>query len=180
MTKDYSVKNPAAGFWGSLRGRSIPEGFRRHLAMRITLLSLLLLFVGAATPARAELHITRDHGGYVSEYKAKYERIRDRKERVIIDGICNSACTLVLGIVPLNRICVTPRASLGFHQAYYDKRWTAGLRVTSVAGTDELMSYYPPAVKAWIARKGGLTADMKRVFNGPDLWAIIDPCPEPH
>ena len=37
-------------------------------------------------------------------------------------GICNSACTLVLGIVPLNRICATPRASLGFHQAYYDKR----------------------------------------------------------
>jgi hypothetical protein len=73
---------------------------------------------------------------------------------------------------------VTPRASLGFHQAYYDKRWTAGLRVTSVAGTDELMSYYPKTVKAWLAKKGGLSADMKRVFNGTDLWAIVDPCPE--
>ena len=52
--------------------------------------------------------------------------------------------------------------------------------VTSVAGTDELMSYYPPAVKAWIARKGGLTAQMKRVLNGSQLWAIIDPCPEEH
>ena len=106
----------------------------------------------------ADLRITRDFGGFVEEYKTKYAKVRDRKERVIIDGICNSACTLVLGIVPLNRICATPRASLGFHQAYYDKRWTAGLRVTSVAGTDELMSYYPPAVKTWIARKGGLTA----------------------
>ena len=74
--------------------------------MRITPLVLLLCSL-AALPARADLHITRDHGGYVSEYKAKYERIRDRNERVIIDGICNSACTLVLGIVPLNRICVT-------------------------------------------------------------------------
>src|SRR5260370_32262388 len=89
--------------------------------MRITLLPLLLLSLLAATPARADLHITRDHGGYVSEYKAKYERIRNRKERVIIDGICNSACTLVFGIVPMNKVCVTPRASLGFHQAYYDK-----------------------------------------------------------
>jgi hypothetical protein len=106
--------------------------------------------------------------------------VRDRGERVIIDGICNSACTLVLGIVPLNRICATPRASLGFHQAYYDKRWTAGLRVTSVAGTDELMSYYPPAAKAWIARHGGLSAQMKRVFNGAELWAIVDPCPDEH
>ena len=70
--------------------------------MRITLLSLLLILVAAATPARAELHITRDHGGYVEEYKVKYKRVRDKGERVIIDGICNSACTLVLGIVPMN------------------------------------------------------------------------------
>ena len=143
--------------------------------MRVVCLVVALLWCG---PAFADLRITRDFGGYVEPYKAKYAKLRDRKERVIIDGICNSACTLVLGIVPLNRICVTPRASLGFHQAYYDKRWTAGLRVTSVAGTDELMSYYPPAVKAWIAKKGGLAAQMKRVFNGTDLWAIVDPCPE--
>ncbi|MEO8319976.1 MAG: hypothetical protein ABI561_16820, partial [Bradyrhizobium sp.] len=69
--------------------------------MRITPLALLIPLVLAATPVRAELHITRDHGGYVEEYKAKYARIRDRKERVIIDGICNSACTLVFGIVPM-------------------------------------------------------------------------------
>ena len=146
--------------------------------MRITPQILLLLPLLAAAPARADLHITRDHGGYVDEYKTNYQRIRDRHERVIIDGICNSACTLVLGIVPLNRICATPRASMGFHQAYYDKRWTAGLRVTSVAGTDELMSYYPQTVKSWISRHGGLSAQMKRVFNGTELWAIVDPCPE--
>ena len=65
--------------------------------MRITPLALLLLLF-AALPARAELHITRDHGGYVEEYKARYARIRDRKERVIIDGRCLSACTLVLSV----------------------------------------------------------------------------------
>ena len=146
--------------------------------MRITPLALLLLPALAASPARADLHITRDHGGYVSEYKAKYERIRDRNERVIIDGICNSACTLVFGIVPLNKICVTPRASVGFHQAYYDKRWTAGLRVTSIGGTEELMSYYPPVVKDWIRRNGGVTTEMKKIRNGIDLWKIVDPCPE--
>ena len=146
--------------------------------MRV-LCSVLLVLLSAA-PASAELRISRDFGGYVEQYKAKYAKLRDAGERVVIDGVCNSACTLVLGIVPLNRICATPKASLGFHQAYYDKKWTAGLRVTSIAGTDELMSYYPPAVKAWIARKGGLTAEMKKVFNGADLWAIVDPCPEEH
>ncbi len=110
--------------------------------------------------------------------RSKYASIRDRGERVIIDGICNSACTLVLGIVPLNRVCVTPRASLGFHMAYYDKATTFGVKVTSYAGTADLMSYYPETVKDWISRNGGLTPEMKKVKNGPELWAIVDPCPE--
>jgi hypothetical protein len=146
--------------------------------MRIAPFALLLSSLLAAASARADLHITRDHGGYVREYKAKYERIRARKERVIIDGICNSACTLVLGIVPINRICVTPRASLGFHQAYYDKAFTFGIKVTSSEGTSDLMSYYPHAVKDWIRRNGGLTAEMKKIKNGAELWKIVDPCPE--
>ena len=146
--------------------------------MRITPLVALLLSVLAATPARAVLHITRDHGGYVEEYKAKYKQIRERRERVVIDGICNSACTLVFGIVPLNKICVTPRASLGFHEAYYDKSFTFGIKVTSAAGTSELMSYYPQSVKDWIRRNGGLTTDMKKIKNGEELWKIVDPCPD--
>ena len=146
--------------------------------MRITTLALLLLSLIAGSPARAVLHITRDHGGYVEEYKAKYERIRDRGERVVIDGICNSACTLVLGIVPMNKICVTPRASLGFHQAYYDKAFTFGMKVTSASGTSDLMSYYPGTVIDWIRRNGGLTTEMKKIKNGEELWKIVDPCPD--
>ena len=182
MTKEYFGKNPVAGaedhFSGSLEVGGIPEGRRRYLAMRITLLSLLLLCLAAVTPARAELRITRDHGGYVEEYKAKYKRVREKGERVIIDGICNSACTLVLGIVPMNKICVTPRASLGFHQAYYDKAFTFGIKVTSAEGTSDLMSYYPDTVKDWIRRNGGLTTDMKKIKNGVELWKIVNPCPE--
>lgn len=134
--------------------------------------------VAASSAARADLRITRDHGGYVEEYKVKYHRIRERGERVIIDGICNSACTLVFGIVPMNKICVTPRASVGFHQAYYDKSFTFGMKVTSADGTADLMSYYPQPVKDWIARQGGLTPQMKKIKNGVDLWKIVDPCPE--
>lgn len=146
--------------------------------MRITPLILLLLSCLVAAPARAVLHITNDHGGYVEQYKAKYKRVRDSGERVVIDGVCNSACTLVFGIVPINRICVTPRASLGFHEAYYDKAFTFGIKVTSVSGTSELMSYYPETVKDWIRRNGGLTTQMKKIRNGVELWKIVDPCPD--
>jgi hypothetical protein len=143
--------------------------------MRFLSCVLLLLLTN---PASAEVRITRDFGGYLEEYKAKYAQLRDKKERIVIDGICNSACTIVLGIVPLERVCVTPRARLGFHLAYFDRRWTAGLRVTSVSGTAELMAFYPPPLKDWIARNGGLAAQMKHLRNGADLWAVVDPCPE--
>ena len=149
------------------------SGVMRRLAF-----ALVLPLVLWTVSAHADYRITRDHGGLVDEYKARYAQIRDRGERVIIDGICNSACTLVLGIVPLNRVCVTPRASVGVHQAYYDKSTTFGIKVTSYAGTADLMSYYPDPLKEWISRHGGLTTDMKKIKNGPELWAIIDPCPE--
>jgi hypothetical protein len=143
--------------------------------MRIACVIISVLFAPAA---QAELRITRDTGGYVEAYRSKYEQVRDSGKRVVIDGVCNSACTMVLGIVPRERICVTPRASLGFHQAYYDTSHTFGIKVASEDGTSELMSIYPPEVKAWIRRNGGLTTDMKRLKNGAELWKIANPCPE--
>jgi len=146
---------------------------------RVALASLVLvLLVALGDPAHAIYRITRDYGGRVDHYKARYLKLRESGDRIVIDGICNSACTLVLGIVPRNRICVTPRASLGFHEAYVDKRWTGGLHIASAAGTAELMALYPREVKSWIARQGGLTPQMKRIKNGAELWAILDPCPE--
>jgi len=146
--------------------------------MRRLAFALLMLAALWSSSAVAEYRITRDHGGLLEDYKAKYAVIRERGERVVIDGICNSGCTLVLGIVPLNRVCVTPRASLGFHMAYYDKATTFGVKVMSYEGTAELMSYYPTTVKDWLDRHGGIAPDMMKVKNGPELWAIVDPCPE--
>jgi len=44
-------------------------------------------------------------------------------------------------------------------QAYYDKAFTFGIKVTSAEGTSDLMSYYPDTVKDWIRRNGGLTTE---------------------
>ena len=161
-------------------GRSASGQRMRWLSLaRLTALTVLALMAAAGgMPAAADVRITRDYGGLVDTYKAKYTRLAAEKERVIVDGVCNSACTLVLGVVPLRRLCVTPRASFGFHQAYYDKRWTAGAKITSIAGTAELMSVYPDKVKRWISRNGGLSSQMKHLRSGPDLWAIVDPCPD--
>jgi len=134
----------------------------------------------APNQAQAEpFRIRRDHGGEVEKYKTKYREIAENGDRVIIDGICNSACTLVLGMVPKNKICVTPRASLGFHEAYTEANWPfGGAKIANASGTRDLMSYYPDPVLEWIARNGGLTPKMKIVKNGPDLWKMVHPCPD--
>ena len=46
------------------------------------------------------------------------EQDRSLREAVIIDGLCASACTIVLGAIPHDKICVTSHATLGFHAAW--------------------------------------------------------------
>jgi hypothetical protein len=145
--------------------------------VRLTLALLIPLVLGISEAA-ADYRITEDYGGVLESYKAKYAAIRARGERVIIDGVCNSACTLVLGIVPLSRVCVTPRASLGFHMPFYDLAATDGIVVPSYEGAADLLRHYPEALRKWLSLRGGLTADTKNIKSGPELWAIVNPCPK--
>jgi hypothetical protein len=76
--------------------------------------SLLLWLVLSPVPGLAEYRITRDHGGDLEQCKAAYARWRDAKEQVIIDGICNSACTLVLGMFPSSVFAPPREGASGF------------------------------------------------------------------
>src|SRR6476620_8629197 len=84
--------------------------------MRNAIVAALLLGALAA-PAYAEVRILASPGGEVGPFLDLFARVRASGERVVIDGPCLSACTLVLSMVPDDRICVTRRAVLGFHAA---------------------------------------------------------------
>ena len=103
-----------------------------------------------------------------------FETVREAGERVIIDGPCFSACTLVLDIVPRSRICVTPRAVLGFHAArLIDLR--SGEEYSAAEATRVVAEAYPAAIRAWIRRHGGLTA--RPIFlHGRELAALYPAC----
>src|SRR3954465_15325835 len=75
---------------------------------------LLLAGVGAS---HAVVRIAGDRGGRIGTYVDKYQDLRSSGETVIIDGLCASACPIVLGAVPQKKICVPPHANLGFHAA---------------------------------------------------------------
>src|SRR5438477_11113781 len=89
--------------------------------MRTALVKAVLLVAAlcglARAPALAEVRILSSPGGQVGPFLDLFERVRASGERVVIDGPCLSACTLVLSMVPSERICVTRRAILGFHGA---------------------------------------------------------------
>ncbi len=132
-----------------------------------------LAVVLVSSPAAAQLRITVDEGGSINQYMARYQSVRDSGERVIIDGLCFSACTLVLGIVPLDRVCATENALLGFHQA----RPTNGSsdEIVTLVQTQRLMDVYPAKVRRWISRNGGLSSDL--IFlQGKPLAAMVRRC----
>ena len=75
-----------------------------------------------------------DNGGALQVYYERYQTYVTAGATFRIDGRCRSACTLVLAWA--DRVCVTERAALGFHEVR-DKR---GQRVQSES--DRLMSLY--------------------------------------
>jgi hypothetical protein len=139
---------------------------------RIILLAALVLAL-AAPPARAEVRILASAGGQVGPFLDLFERVRDSGERVVIDGPCLSACTLVLSMVPNDRICVTRRAILGFHAARsIDRR---GRMYAEPEASELVLEAYPAAVRGWIRHRGGLTSRLL-LLRGRELTAIYPSC----
>jgi len=161
---------PSAGRALRALGRS---GCRRVTRAAFAVGFVVLLTLISAQHASATLRITDDHGGNIGAYWSRYMAARDAHEQVIIDGKCSSACTLVLGIVPTRRICVTKNAVLGFHAAW--RPGFLGLHVTNAPATNTLMSFYPPPVQQWIARNGGLT-DQMLYLSGSELMGLFREC----
>jgi hypothetical protein len=127
----------------------------------------------AAVPAPADVRIMASLGGPVGGYLTFFSKVRQSGERVIIDGPCLSACTLVLSTIPRSRICVTPRAVLGFHApVVVDEN---GRKFRSRDVTRAVDASYPPAVRAWIKRHGGLTQDVI-LLKGRELAALYRRC----
>ncbi len=137
-------------------------------AVSAVILPLLLSMASASATVR----IYDDPGGQIGTYLAKYKALRMSGEKVVIDGTCASACTMLLGAIPRDRICVTPRATLAFHAAWNP---APGGNQVSSAGNRYLWSNYPPAVRKWISRHGGLGQQII-YLHGAELTAMYPPC----
>jgi hypothetical protein len=145
-----------------------------------TFINLVLALVVASTaiaaphktPPVSALYIHYDSGGQIGSYLSKYSAVRTSGQHVIIDGTCASACTMLLGAVPRNRICVTKNAVLAFHSAW-------SLTLTGVhasrPGTLYLWAHYPDGVRHWISRHGGLRPETISM-RWPEVATLFPVC----
>src|ERR1700744_1124815 len=156
------------------RSDSGSTGFGLGLDMKLVtgLLAAVLLLAGVGA-RQAVVRIAEDRGGRIGTYVDKYQGLRSSGEAVIIDGLCASACTIVLGAVPHDKICVTSHATLGFHAAW--DFGANGRAVPNHEATQMLYSMYPSSVRNWISRRGGVAPKM--IFlRGKELQALDKPC----
>ena len=153
------------------------------------LLGIAILFCGlifnqaeANKNISSTVTITNDLGGVLVTYIKKYTSWAKKGIRVRIDGGCYSACTLMVGILDKEDICVTPNAILGFHAAgyanpdgsiYYDDN---GHRVISASGTALMREFYTPEINRWLSKHGGLGDDIIEL-KGSELDAMYRQCP---
>jgi hypothetical protein len=122
----------------------------------------IVLVAGIA--ARAEtIDVSDSHGGLVAEYDARWAGLAAQGVNVRIVGPCQSACTVLLGHIPHQRICVTPQASFGFHLAQTAK------------STATLWNAYSADIQAWINQHGGLTSQFIWM-RAPDTYRFFHKC----
>ena len=133
------------------------------------ILGLTASAVSSAMPtASAEtIEVTYDNGGRFNEYAARWASYRRNGTHVRVAGPCYSECTVLLGQIRRDHICVTADASFGFH--------LADLPATTAA----LWKAYPTDIKAWISQHGGLT-DEFLLLQSPDLQQFFPKCGEAH
>ena len=137
------------------------------------LVAACLCMFAAVPRASADIRILASPGGQIGPFLDLFEEVRASGQRVVIDGPCLSACTLVLTMVPRQRICVTRRAVLGFHGASsWDWR---GRRVLESEASEAVLAAYPAPIRRWISSRGGLSSRML-LLRGRELAAMYPSC----
>jgi hypothetical protein len=128
---------------------------------------VMLAFAFLATAAHAEtIEINGDYGGILVAYQAKWEKLAKEGADVRISGPCVSACTALVGYFPRDKVCVTPTASMGFHQAI------------PAFVTPELWKNYPNDFRIWIIKNGGLTYTLMWL-QAPEIYKFFRKCDDP-
>lgn len=133
------------------------------MKVRQCLLALILTFIPTLASAET-VEVSDDLGGFVFLYQARWEKLAAKNVNVRVSGRCTSACTVLVGYIPRQNICVTPTGSFGFHSA------------TMQFATDALWKIYPEDIRNWITQHGGLTFLHIMWLQAPETYRFFRKC----
>ncbi|HET7806050.1 MAG TPA: hypothetical protein VFL53_17560 [Pseudolabrys sp.] len=122
----------------------------------------------SAWPSQAEtIDIVGDRGGSGSgsNYVARWAQYRRDGVHVRIAGPCESECTMIIGYLNRDHICVTPEGRFGFRLADLPRETAA------------LWRSYPMDIKVWLSRNGGLTHQFMWM-RSPEVYRFFHRCEE--
>lgn len=132
-------------------------------------------------------------GGYLDEFFAAAEAVKTQKKRIIIDGMCASACAAFADAIR-PYVCITSNAMFAFHLARRTPSFPLPRKITSLMGfpPDEYVSFYltwsylyppqSPSVRAWIDSQGGFPVEgflLMMPDEASRFWQVCGDPPTP-
>jgi hypothetical protein len=105
-----------------------------------------------APPSRPVERVVLTHGagGSIAEHRLNFEGYFRAGTKIELRGPCYSACTLMLGYLERDNLCIAPGAFMAFHAA-------RGAKYANYMSDQTRAMYetYPPEIRRWIDRNGG-------------------------
>jgi hypothetical protein len=114
--------------------------------------------------------IRADQGGDINWYESKYFGAGSGTTRWVVDGYCNSACTMVLGT---GHVCATRRAQFGFHAGY---TYFGFFEVPVPQFTYLMYRHYPDDVKDWVDRHHAMEQITMTMMRQPEVATYVPSC----
>lgn len=113
-------------------------------------------------PSKDRYIIRDDPGGSVMDFIQALQYAKTKGYKFKIDGYCASACTMILATPLKLDVCVTPKASMMFHQPFamdgYGRIWYSIPFVVQAQAMWDNLFYknYPEFVRKAIDKNGGV------------------------
>lgn len=104
-------------------------------------------------------------GGVIWEHQSRFNQLASRGQPVEMRGGCWSACTMITGYIPKDRLCFAAGSFLAFHAA----QTAAVPHRLSVPDTWTMYFALPAQIQNWLDANGG---PLKMTVN--DYWFLRD------
>ena len=125
------------------------------------------LLMTIAGSAHADVSVSQTgftRGGHIRDFAAVVRKYNASGERVRIDGLCRSACTMLLAI---RNVCVEPSAQLAFHAGH---SMEPGHRSELMQrATNSMLAAYKPRLRNYLRANRYMETLEYHTISGQDL-----------